>query len=192
MTSFADRMIDDAEFASVYRDDPRGIVCLDTETTGLKFDRDGIISLAIVDCDLESMFDSLIHTYRKTVWPEAYRVNRISPRDVRDAPSVPMIRDEVEDILAKAKVIVGYNIVGFDLPMMESNGFEIPDVGIYDVMDGFYRAIGPDGRHSLSDCSRWCGLDPDIGRLHTAIGDARMTMKCARIVSGLTQRGDVA
>ena len=168
MTYYPEWMITTGGFRRVVEESPERVVCLDTETTGLNPDRDGIISLSIVDLDGNPLFDSLIHTDRKTVWPEAYRINRISPRDVRDAPSVPQIRDEVESVLSEAEIIVGYNHVGFDLPMMESNGFKVPRTGLFDV------------------CDQYCCVDFDEAhRAHTSLGDAAVTMECALRLTGI-------
>ena len=186
MTYYQKWTIRDEYFRQVVEEAPERIVCLDTETTGLDPQRDGIISLSIVDLYGNPMFDSLIHTYRKTVWPEAYRINRISPRDVRDAPSVPQIRDEVESVLSEAEIIVGYNHTRFDLPMMESNGFNVPRTVLFDVFNQFYNTVGDGGRHRLADCAAYCCVDFDEAhRAHTSLGDAAVTMECALRLTGI-------
>lgn len=181
MTFYPEWMITTGGFRRVVEESPERVVCLDTETTGLNPEKDGIISLSIVDLDGNVLFDSLIHTYRRRSWPDAYRVNHISPRDVRDAPSIPQIRDEVESILSEAEIVVGYNHVRFDLPMMESNGFTIPEVGLFDVMNRYINVRGFDVKRRLSDCARHLGVPFGDGgnTLHSSLGDARVTMECA-------------
>ncbi len=188
MTDFTGRMVDIESFRKAVEDSPEGVVCLDTETTGLDPMKDGIISLTIVDLDGNPLFDSLLHTYRKRIWPDAYRINRISPRDVRDAPSIPQVRDEVESILSEADMIVGYNHVSFDLPMMEANGFRIPDVPLFDVMVEYEGLRGPEVRHRLVDCAMHylVSFGKDDYRQHASKGDAVVTMECAVRMAGIT------
>ena len=143
------------------------------------------------DLDGNPLFDSLLHTYRKRIWPDAYKVNRISPRDVRDAPSVPQVRDGVESILSDAVLIVGYNHVSFDLPMMEANGFRIPDVPLFDVKVEYEGLRGPEARHRLVDCAMHYQVSfGKDDRQHTSKGDAAVTMECAVRMAGVTRGGE--
>ena len=192
MTDFTGLMVDIDHFRKAVEDSPWGVICLDTETTGLDPMKDGIISLSIVDLDGNPLFDSLLHTYRKRIWPDAYKVNRISPRDVRDAPSIPQVRDVVESVLSEAELIVGYNHVSFDLPMMEANGFSIPDVPLFDVMVGYEGLRGPGVRHRLVDCAMYyqVGFGRDDHRQHSSKGDALVTMECALRMSGIAGGGE--
>ena len=192
MTDFTGRMVDVDHFRKAVEDSPEGVICLDTETTGLDPERDGIISHTIVDLDGNPLFDSLLHTYRRRIWPDAYRINRISPRDVRDAPSIPQVRDVVESVLSEAELIVGYNHVSFDLPMMEANGFSIPDVPLFDVMVGYEGLRGPGVRHRLVDCAMYyqVGFGRDDHRQHSSKGDALVTMECALRMSGIAGGGE--
>ena len=176
-----DAVLSVPEFVEILERDPGAVVCLDVETTGLDTERDGIVSLSIVDASGETLFDSRLHTYRRSDWTDAQRIHGISPRDVRDSPSVPQVRDEVETILDDAEVIVGYNHVGFDLPMMASNGFRIPDAGLFDVMLAYIDMTGPEVRHRLVDCARHCKVDFSP---HHSLDDARATMACAKVISG--------
>ena len=187
MTNFVANMIGMEAFRRAVEETPERVVCLDTETTGLDPKRDGIISLTIVDLDGNTLFDSLLHTYRKRIWPDAYKVNRISPRDVRDAPSIPQVRNEVEAILSEANVIVGYNHIHFDLPMMEANGFSIPEAGLFDAMNEYIARRGLAARCRLVDCAMYyqVSFGKDDYRQHSSKGDAAVTMECALRMAGI-------
>ena len=113
------------EFLSVVTDRPDKVVCIDCETTGLDVDMDGVLSLSIVDGNLDVLFHSLLHTYRKRSWKEAQRINGISPRMVRDSPSIPQVREQVLDILSDTEIVTGYNIAPFDIPMDEIIGIAL-------------------------------------------------------------------
>lgn len=187
MTNFVANMIGMEAFRKAVEETPERVVCLDTETTGLDPKRDGIISLTIVDLDGNTLFDSLLHTYRKRIWPDAYKINRISPRDVRDAPSIPQVRNEVEAILSEADVIVGYNHIYFDLPMMEANGFSIPEAGLFDAMNEYIARRGLAARCRLVDCAMYyqVSFGKDDYRQHSSKGDAAVTMECALRMAGI-------
>lgn len=161
--------------------DPGSVVSLDTETTGLDPGRDSVLSLSIVDGDLDTVFDSLVHTYRKGRWPSAQRVNGINPMMVRDSPSVPQIRGEVHDILASADVVVGYNLYRFDIPMMEGDGFDLPDMAVYDAYLAFVDSYPGNPNHSLSACAGMFGIGFEP---HRSLEDARAALLCALRLAG--------
>lgn len=171
------------EFLSVVTDSPEKVVCIDCETTGLNPEKDGILSLSIVDGNLDVLFHSLLHTYRKRSWREAQRINGISPRMVRDSPSIPQVREQVMDIISNAEIVTGYNIAPFDIPMMANNGFWFPrTLRIFDVYPEFVMETRGEGKHRLIDCARMydVGFEP-----HDSLEDSKAAMLCAmRIVGG--------
>ena len=81
---------------------------------------------------------------------------------------------------------MGYNHTRFDLPMMESNGFNVPRTVLFDVFNQFYNTVGDGGRHRLADCAAYCCVDFDEAhRAHTSLGDAAVTMECALRLTGI-------
>ena len=165
------------EFLSVVTDRPDKVVCIDCETTGLDVDMDGVLSLSIVDGSLDVLFHSLLHTYRKRSWKEAQRINGISPRMVRDSPSIPQVREQVLDILSDTEIVTGYNIAPFDIPMMANNGFWFPrTLRIFDVYPEFVMETRGGGKHRLIDCARMydVGFEP-----HDSLEDSKAAMLCA-------------
>jgi DNA polymerase III epsilon subunit-like protein len=91
-------------------------VYLDTETTGLDAARDEVIEIGIVDDAGQPLLSSLVKPERATAWPNAERINGISPAMVAGAPALaellPAIRAATE-----GKRVVIYN-AGFDVPFV--------------------------------------------------------------------------
>ena len=116
-------------------------VILDTETTGLHPEwGDELLSLAIVDADGRSLLHSLVRPRRHEAWPQAQRVNGISPAMVRDAPTADELNEVVSSLLSDEHVVVGFNL-RFDLKFLLREGVitQSPRV-TFDVMGEYARA----------------------------------------------------
>ena len=158
--------------------DPAKAVALDIETTGLDPGADEILSIAIIDGKGDTLFYSLIHPYRVTEWPEAQEINGISPLDVRDAPSIASVREDIRAILEDAEVVIGYNHTDFDMRFLFNRGIRY-DGNWCDVMRDF-TPIGEyiDGMfryRSLVTCAEHYGYS---FRAHDAVEDAKATLHC--------------
>lgn len=101
-----------------------GLIVLDVETTGLSDELDEILTLSICDGYGKVLFDKRFKPTHKTSWPEAERVNGISPESVKDCPCISECLEEIQAIIDNADEILGYN-VGFDLNFLESAGVDI-------------------------------------------------------------------
>ena len=116
-------------------------VLLDLETTGTVPEIDRIVQIAIVELPRELSTPINPLGYYKTVNPdelippEATAVHGISDVDVKGAPKFAEIAPVIEKRLA-GKVIVGYNVARFDVPLLR---IEFKRAGIawgpYDVLD---------------------------------------------------------
>ncbi len=163
------------------------VVVFDTETTGKDpYGGDEVLSIAICDAYGNILFSSLVRPTRHSSWPDAQQVNGISPRDVRDAPTIGQITPEIRDHLLGNKLVVGYN-VSFDIQMLHSAGvFEEWPGATFDVMREFATVHGtrraPYGDpgyawSSLTDCARQYGYRFNA---HDGREDAKATAYCYR------------
>lgn len=59
-------------------------IVIDTETTGLT-DSDELLQISVIDDAGTVLFDSLVRPYFHTEWPEAQKVNGITPEMVAGA-----------------------------------------------------------------------------------------------------------
>ena len=125
---------------------------IDTETTGLNPETDELLQVSIIDSDGNTLFDSYFKPCAKS-WPEAERVNGISPEMVHNAPTIPEKIAEINEIMCKADKIVGYN-TNFDLDFLCNNGLILSDdAEIVDVMEMFAEEYGEwDEKYN---CYKW-------------------------------------
>lgn len=175
----------------------KGVIVLDTETTGLKAGEDQVLSLAVTDTSGGLVYRQLFRPTRVTAWPEAERVNHIRPQDVDSQPTIGDRREEIDRLLGSSTAIVGYN-VAFDLGMLAGEGVRIPRVPVIDgqeAYDELHQPIGTYGTRKYAHLWEAAGhygyrYDP-----HDALADTRATAfayHCirteARIILGRRQK----
>lgn len=156
----------------------RPLVCFDLETTGTDIGRDRAVEIGLVRLEPDG---------RRTEWvrrvnpemripPEATRVHGITDEDVRDAPKLGEIADELLALLAGADV-AGFNSLGFDWPFLaaelERIGRSLDRAGArhVDAMRIFHQKEPRD----LSAALRfYCGREH--ADAHSALADAAATL----------------
>lgn len=161
------------------------VVVIDTETTGTSPYDDEILSIAACDAFGNELFRSMVRPTRHTSWTEAQKINGISPRMVRNAPTIREIAETVRDLLMSDKLVVGYNLE-FDLGFLyQHKVIENFPMATFDVMRSYARHYGTRRSHygdgymysKLTDCARHYGYK---FRAHDAMGDAKATAWCFR------------
>ena len=111
-------------------------ICLDTETTGLKAGDDEVLTLSIADFDGNELYRGMFRPQTKTEWPDAEKINGISPETVADCPAITDCVDEIQQVIDSASEIYGYNIM-FDVGFLRAVGVEIPQAKLHDTMMDF-------------------------------------------------------
>lgn len=155
------------------------VAVFDTETTGTNpWAGDELLSISIVDGHGRDLFTSYVRPTRHRSWPDAQRVNGISPRMVRDAPTANEIADDVRKLLAGNVLVVGYN-VEFDIGFLTNQGvLSREPMSRFDVMREYADVVLKGGSWvKLSELSRRYGYR---FRAHDAAEDARATAFCFR------------
>ena len=156
---------------------------IDTETTGLDpAGGDEILTLAMV-LDIEGQDSpSTVHLrvmpQHKMEWPDAERVNHISPVSVAGYKPFERYLEAVQFLFDRTEKIVGWN-VNFDLGFLENEGVVIPQTTkAVDAMEAFGRAYGPFSethtRWRLTSAADAVGYSFE-GAPHTALADALAT-----------------
>lgn len=182
-------------------DSPIECMTIDTETTGLDpAGGDEILTLAMV-LDIEGQDSpSTVHLrvkpQHKTEWPDAERVNHISPASVANYKPFERYLEAVQSLFDRAEKIVGWN-VNFDLGFLENEGVIIPQTAkIVDAMEDFGRVYGPFSethlRWRLVSAAYAVGYSFE-GAPHTALADALATRylyrRAASIIEGQRHPG---
>ena len=99
------------------------ILVFDTETTGFRSD-DEVLTLAVVDGAGKTVVDGMYAPVSKKEWPDAEKVNRISPAMVADCAPILTHRAELERLFNDPEtLLVGYNIE-FDIRLLGQPHYE--------------------------------------------------------------------
>lgn len=147
------------------------IFVIDTETTGLRPRNDEILAIAVVDCDGNELFYHLIKPERRKRWPEAQKINGISPKDVENEKTLMKRYDELAPYFKRGNLIVGYN-VDFDIKMLKAGGIRLGEIPTFDVMKAWANAYSGGKWLKLKDAAESRGY---VFKSHNALEDARAT-----------------
>lgn len=125
----------DEKFQKIFEFKPEQIVVFDLETTGLNRAVDEIIQVSFINGAGEILLNSYIKPKKKKTWPEAQAINGITPAMVAGAPGIDELKETIQKILDNAKLVVGYNSVGFDMEFLSVAGIDTKtSVKHFDVM----------------------------------------------------------
>ncbi len=161
------------------------VVVLDTETTGLEsYNGDEILSISICDAYGNIQFDSLVKPKKKRSWPEAEKINGISPAMVKNSPTIDEIADDIRRFICTGKLVVGYNI-SFDIDFLVSSDVLPSYPRTFDVMMEYAKVHGSKsspfgGRYcysKLETCANGYGYS---FAAHASKEDAVATAYCYR------------
>lgn len=128
------------------------LVFFDTETTGVKIEKDKIIEIAAFDATTKETFSSLIHP-QCPIPKEATAIHNITDEMVANAPSFGEVAKDFVQFCKDDAVLVAHNNDGFDKPFLASEflraGVELPKWSYLDTLKWArkYRYDLP--RHSL-------------------------------------------
>lgn len=168
-------------------------IILDSETTGLRPRQNDILQLAMLDDQENVLFNEYIKPTKKTAWPDAEVINKISPDIVKDKQPLSFYKDQIQEIINKADAIIGYNLQ-FDLSFLILAGIRIP-TGIVqiDVMHEFAPIYGE--WNDFFESYKWqklitaayYGYDGGVDA-HDALADTRMTLFVHRKMNELNDQ----
>ena len=155
-------------------------VIFDTETTGTNARYDDILQLSMIDENGNTLFNDYFHPVHKTAWPDAQRVNHISPEMVADKPTFEERKAEIQKIFNQADELIAYN-AQFDMGFLRAAGIRFRrDVPVSDPMLDFAEIYGDWNEYygnyrwqRLTTAAAYYGYEYDA---HDALEDVRATL----------------
>jgi len=144
----------------------------DTETTGVRPDKDRIVEIAAFDPVRDRTFHSLINP-GCPIPPEASAIHNISDEMVQDAPNFAEVAKQFIEFCSEDIVLIAHNNDAFDKPFLECeykrNDVSIPNWLYIDSLK-FSRKYRPDlPRHSLQHLREYHGIEAN--NAHRALDD---------------------
>lgn len=157
------------------------LAVIDFETTGLETKLDEVLQVAIIDENCNVLIDTYCKTLYAREWPEAMRVNKITPLMVACELPFASYVPKVAEILFNAETIIAYN-ADFERGFLDAYGIKTPAEKWADPMIMFARYIGEwdekrkdHKRHSLVKCADYFGYKFNP---HNALEDVEATLYC--------------
>lgn len=147
-------------------------IVIDTETTGLDPMEDEILQLSIIDGDGNTIIDRKYKPEHTQAWPEAERINHISPASVADRPGISADLDEIQLILDRATEVCVYN-AEFDLAFLGELGLRMDLAKVTDTMREYGAKYHGTQYWRLEDAAGECGYRYHA---HDSLADCHATL----------------
>ena len=155
----------------------RPLVFLDTETTGVKADRDRIVELAVLRIAPDGEVFERVRRYNPgiPIPQEATEIHGIADADVADEPAFRRTAVSLSKLLAPCD-LAGFNLRGFDLPILLEEfrragvRFDVEGRRLIDMQVIFHTE---EPRDLSAAVDMYLGRDHDDA--HTAMVDVRAT-----------------
>ena len=149
---------------------PPDYVAFDLETTGLDYERDSIIEIGAVRFTRDGVRDRY-HTLvnpRRHIPPPIVTITGIRDVDVANAPPLEVVAADFERFIS-GSVLVGHNICGFDLPVLDAYGIRRP-FDAYDTQRIASVVMPALGQYGLAEIAEYFSVDFPVR--HRALEDA--------------------
>lgn len=96
------------------------IIWLDTETSGLDPNQNGIIEIGAIIGDGDHELNAICNPGAVMYHPDALRVNKIDMEDIREATPIKDVLIEFDQHVEDWATIAGHNVAGFDIPFLKA------------------------------------------------------------------------
>ena len=164
-------------------------VVFDVETTGLDCGVDEIIQFSAIDENENILLSTYVKPEHTVSWPDAQRINGITPEMAADAPLFKEIREKVQHIFDEAEELIAYNGI-FDIGFLQAAGiqFDFTRQYLYDVMLEFAPVYGEWSDYhgdykwqKLITCAAYYGYGFNA---HDSLEDVKATLYCYKAMRG--------
>ncbi len=156
---------------------------LDTETTGLDVKNDRIFEIGLVTFENGQRIETWGELIDPTVEldEKVVETTGVTTADVAGKPLFAEVVGGIESRI-RDRVVVGYNILGFDMPILGSEfdrlSRPVPPCQVIDALI-FARQLVKAGRHRLGDMAAKFGVEMDTAHRATADADATVRLMLA-------------
>jgi DNA polymerase-3 subunit epsilon len=144
----------------------------DTETTGIRSEKDRIIEIAAYDPLNERTFERLVNP-GFSIPAEATAIHHISDEMVADAPAFDVIARELCEFCEGDVVLIAHNNDGFDYHFLNAefkrSGMTLPSWKFFDTLKWARRYRGDLPRHTLQFLREIYGIEAN--NAHRALDD---------------------
>lgn len=144
----------------------------DTETTGIRTDKDRIIEIAAFDPEKNLSFERLINP-GVPIPPEATAIHKITNEMVSASASFAEVGREFIDFCEGEVVLIAHNNESFDMPFLRHeftrNGLEVPEWKCFDTLKWARRYRSDLPRHTLQFLREIYGITAN--NAHRALDD---------------------
>ncbi len=150
-------------------------IYFDTETTGLKTDKDLIIEIAAYNPNTHQTFESLINP-GIPLPEEATAISHITNEMVASAPPFKVVGEQFLTFCGNDCVLIAHNLESFDLPILTAecarSGLVLPKMRTLDTLK-WARKYRPDlPKHSLQYLREV--YEVEANNAHRALDDVKM------------------
>ena len=157
----------------------------DTETTGIKADRDRIVEIAAYDPERDLAFEKLINP-GVPIPAEAAAVHKITDEMVADKPPFSDIMEEFKTFCEGDTVLIAHNNDGFDVHFLREEfkraDSEMPDWNFIDTLK-WARRYRPDlPKHTLQFLREMYGIPAN--NAHRALEDVKIMHEVFSLMIG--------
>ena len=156
---------------------PHWTVVIDTEATDRNPGTAEILQVALVSGSGRILFNKYIKPETCTEWPEAQKINHISPKMVKRCRSISTYAPLINAYLKHTRKIVGYNLRHYDLPLLGRYGISTSAEVVDIIVDDADRRTKPGERQAsyrnLTRTARHYGY---VFIAHDAVEDCLATL----------------
>lgn len=161
------------------------ILCLDIETTGLCKNEDEILQVSIIDGNGKVLLNEYVRPKVVKEWPETQYIHGFSPQTVADKEYIDTYIPFIKKLLEEAELLIGYNVLQFDLEFLQKVGIAVPDdIEVFDVMLEFAPIYGEWNERErnykwqkLLTCASFYGYEKE-SNYHNSLEDVKATLHC--------------
>ena len=159
-------------------------IVLDVETTGLDPEGDEILRLSIIDGGGAALLDETYKPEHTTSWPDAQRINRISPTSVRNRPPITDDIERIQTLLDRAQEVCAFN-ADFDLAFLGEIGLRLDTAKVRDSLREYGRAFHGSDYIKLTQAAEECNYRYNA---HDSLSDCRATLVVQTRVDNYRER----